>query len=95
MALNHRKTDEPLILHSDRGCQYVSEAYREATEKFQLRMTFSACSILILILFTVLISYDRQSRTHPSEFRAFQKAQDIRKHCLQFRADLPSDLVLP
>lgn len=36
MALDRRKTDEPLILHSDRGCQYVSEAYREATEKFQL-----------------------------------------------------------
>ncbi len=31
-----RKTDEPLILHSDRGQQYVSQAYREAAEKFQL-----------------------------------------------------------
>ena len=31
-----RKTDEPLILHSDRGPQYVSQAYREAAEKFQL-----------------------------------------------------------
>lgn len=25
-----RDTDEPLILHSDRGSQYVSEAYRKA-----------------------------------------------------------------
>ena len=31
-----RKTDEPLILHSDRGPQYVSQAYREAAKKFQL-----------------------------------------------------------
>ena len=31
-----RNTDLPLILHSDRGSQYVSSAYREATKKFQL-----------------------------------------------------------
>lgn len=31
-----RDTDLPLILHSDRGSQYVSTAYREAAEKFQL-----------------------------------------------------------
>ena len=31
-----RNTDLPLILHSDRGSQYVSKAYRDATEKFQL-----------------------------------------------------------
>ena len=31
-----RNTDQPLILHSDRGSQYVSKAYREATQKFQL-----------------------------------------------------------
>ena len=36
MAKARRKTDKPLILHSDRGSQYVSQAYREATEKFQL-----------------------------------------------------------
>ena len=36
MAKNRRKTDEPLILHSDRGSQYVSKAYRDATDKFQL-----------------------------------------------------------
>ena len=35
-AKARRNTDEPLILHSDRGSQYVSKAYREATEKFQL-----------------------------------------------------------
>lgn len=29
-------TDLSLILHSDRGSQYVSKAYRDATEKFQL-----------------------------------------------------------
>ena len=31
-----RQTDQPLILHSDRGTQFVSEAYWKATEKFQL-----------------------------------------------------------
>jgi transposase InsO family protein len=35
-AKARRNTDQPLILHSDRGSQYVSKAYREATEKFQL-----------------------------------------------------------
>ena len=35
-ALQRRNTDQPLILHSDRGSQYVSRAYREITEKFQL-----------------------------------------------------------
>ena len=36
LAKARRKTDQPLVLHSDRGSQYVSQAYREATEKFQL-----------------------------------------------------------
>ena len=35
-AKARRNTDLPLVLHSDRGSQYVSKAYREATEKFQL-----------------------------------------------------------
>ena len=35
-AKERRNTDLPLILHSDRGSQYVSKAYREATKKFQL-----------------------------------------------------------
>lgn len=35
-AKARRNTDLPLILHSDRGSQYVSKAYHEATEKFQL-----------------------------------------------------------
>ena len=35
-AKSRRNTDLPLILHSDRGSQYVSKAYREATEKFNL-----------------------------------------------------------
>ena len=36
LAKARRKTDQPLILHSDRGTQYVSQAYRDAAEKFQL-----------------------------------------------------------
>jgi len=35
-AKARRNTDLPLVLHSDRGSQYVSKAYREATERFQL-----------------------------------------------------------
>ena len=35
-AKARRNTDLPLIVHSDRGSQYVSKAYREATEKFRL-----------------------------------------------------------
>ena len=34
-AKARRKTDLPLILHSDRGSQYVSKEYRKATEKMQ------------------------------------------------------------
>lgn len=32
-AKSRRNTSLPLIIHSDRGSQYVSKAYREATEK--------------------------------------------------------------
>ena len=35
-AKARRNTDLPLILYSDRGSQYVSKAYREAAQKFQL-----------------------------------------------------------
>ena len=35
-AQERRNTELPLIIHSDRGSQYVSKAYRQATEKFQL-----------------------------------------------------------
>ena len=34
-AKARRNTDLPLIIHSDRGSQYVSQAYREATAKMQ------------------------------------------------------------
>lgn len=35
-AKERRNTELPLILHSDRGSQYVSRAYRKATRQFQL-----------------------------------------------------------
>ena len=35
-AQKRRNTVLPLILHSDRGSQYVSKAYREITAKYQL-----------------------------------------------------------
>ena len=34
-AKARRNTELPLIIHSDRGSQYVSKAYREATQKMQ------------------------------------------------------------
>ena len=34
-AKAYRKIDFPLIIHTDRGSQYVSNAWREATEKMQ------------------------------------------------------------
>lgn len=35
IAKTTRNITQPLIIHSDRGSQYVSRAYREATEKMQ------------------------------------------------------------
>lgn len=35
-AKSRRKADQPLILHSDRGTQFVSKVYRKAAENFQL-----------------------------------------------------------
>ena len=43
LAKARRKTDQPLVLHSDRGTQYVSQAYRDATEKFQLSYSHKGC----------------------------------------------------
>ena len=34
-AKNCRKLDKPLIIHSDRGCQFLSSDYLKATEKLQ------------------------------------------------------------
>lgn len=34
-AKTYRNTDQPLIIHSDRGSQYVSNAWRESTENMQ------------------------------------------------------------
>lgn len=36
-----RNTDLPLIFHSDRGSQYVSEAYFNAAKKMQLSYSYS------------------------------------------------------
>ena len=35
-AKAYRNTDLPLVMHSDRGSQYVSEAWREATKNMEL-----------------------------------------------------------
>ena len=38
-----RNITQPLIIHSDRGSQYVSRAYREATEKMQRSYSHVGC----------------------------------------------------
>ncbi len=35
-AMKSRKISDPLVLHSERGSQYVSKAYLEAVSKLQL-----------------------------------------------------------
>ena len=40
-AMKLRKVSSPLVLHSDRGSQYVSDAYLEAAQKAQL--SYHAC----------------------------------------------------
>ena len=43
-----RNTDLPLIIHSDRGSQYVSNAWRKSTEKMQ--RSYSSASTHICIV---------------------------------------------
>ena len=49
-AKARRDTSNPLILHSDRGSQYVSKAYREATKNFQLSYSRKATLIVYYVL---------------------------------------------
>ena len=44
-----RNTDLPLIIHSDRGSQYVSNAWREVTEKMQRSYSHSGLTDSILL----------------------------------------------
>lgn len=41
-AVTHRKPARGLILHSDRGCQYTSEAYSEYATKNEFKLSMSA-----------------------------------------------------
>ena len=41
-AKAYRNTESPLIIHSDRGSQYVSNAWREATKTMQ--RSYSRCA---------------------------------------------------
>ena len=94
LANARRKTDQPLILHSDRGSQYVSQAYREATEKFQLSYSHkgypfdNACieSFLALIKREWLNrfrieSYDRAYTLVFEYIEAFYNTVRIHSHC--------------
>jgi transposase InsO family protein len=40
-AKSSRNTAQPLIIHSDRGSQYVSNAWREATKRMQRSFSHS------------------------------------------------------
>ena len=44
-----RNTDQPLIIHSDRGSQYVSATWREATEKMHE-------AIPIVVILTIMLA---------------------------------------
>ncbi len=41
MALTHRKPDAGLLHHSDRGCQYTSQAYQTFLKDHGLRVSMS------------------------------------------------------
>lgn len=40
IAIRRRKTDNPIVVHSDRGSQYVSKLYQELTEN--MKCSYSA-----------------------------------------------------
>lgn len=89
-----RSTDLPLIIHSDRGSQYVSNAWKEATEKMQRSYSHSgypydnACieSFHSLIKrewlnrFTIL-NYDHAYRLVFEYIEAFYNTVRIHSHC--------------
>ncbi len=89
-----RQTDLPLIIHSDRGSQYVSNAWREATEKMQRSYSHSgypydnACieSFHSLIKrewlnrFTIY-NYDHAYRLVFEYIEAFYNTVRIHSHC--------------
>ena len=41
-AVQRRKPPKGLILHSDRGCQYTSKAYRKLTSKYGIELSMSS-----------------------------------------------------
>lgn len=93
-AKAHRDTDLPLIIHSDRGSQYVSQAWRDATEKMQRSYSHSgypydnACieSFHSLIKrewlnrFTIL-NYDHAYHLVFEYIEAFYNTVRIHSHC--------------
>lgn len=93
-AKARRDTDLPLILHSDRGSQYVSKAYREVTEKFQLSYSHkgypydNACieSFHSLIKREWLSRFKIENRAHAYRLvfeyiEAFYNTVRIHSHC--------------
>ena len=93
-AKARRDTDLPLILHSDRGSQYVSKAYREVTEKFQLSYSHkgypydNACieSFHSLIKREWLSRFKIENRDHAYRLvfeyiEAFYNTVRIHSHC--------------
>lgn len=93
-AISRRNTVKPLILHSDRGSQYVSKAYRDVTERFQLSYSHkgypydNAC----IESFHALIKREWLDRFHINDYdhahrlvfeyiEAFYNTVRIHSHC--------------
>lgn len=64
-----RNTDLPLIIHSDRGSKYVSNAWREATEKMQQSYSHSG------------YPYDNAYRLVFEYIETFYNTVRIHSHC--------------
>lgn len=95
-AKRSRKLSQPVIIHSDRGCQYVSKSYIEATPAAQYVRSYSnkanpwdnACieSFHALIKREWLNRYVIQNLRHAHELifeyiEAFYNTVRIHKHC--------------
>ncbi|WP_099466477.1 IS3 family transposase [Konateibacter massiliensis] len=93
-AKARRKTDLPLIIHSDRGSQYVSKAYNEATENMKRSYSKKAFpwDNACIESFHALIKREWLNRFHILDFdqayrlvfeylEAFYNTKRIHSHC--------------
>lgn len=93
-AKARRRTDLPLIIHSDRGTQYVSRAYKEVTENMERSYSKKAFpwDNACIESFHALIKREWLNRFHILDFKqayrlvfeyleAFYNTKGIHSHC--------------